>query len=280
MNISAVIPVYNRETTIRRALDSVLRQTLPPDEIIVTDDGSVDGTPEILKSYGSAIKIIRTANRGVSAARNTAIDRSSGTWIALLDSDDEWLPHKLEMQAEYLGRHPGLKICQSGEIWIRNGRRVNPMKKHLKPEGDIFFPSLKMCLVSPSAVIFQKLMFESVGGFDEDLPVCEDYDLWLRISLNYSVGLVPGFGIRKYGGHPDQLSSAYWGMDRFRIKSLEKLIDNNVLDPVRLAEVLSVITAKLKVLINGAEKRNHRCLNWKMKLKKYELLQLELENNE
>ncbi len=273
MRISVIIPVYNRDTLIKRALDSVLNQTRPADEIVVVDDGSTDATPSVLAGYGDKICAVHQKNKGVSTARNRGIRASTGNWIALLDSDDEWLPDKLSMQETWLKENSGFRICQTDEIWIRRGKRVNPMKKHMKVHGDIFLPSLKRCLVSPSAVLFERRLFEEVGGFDESLPVCEDYDLWLRISLRYPVGLLPDAGIIKYGGHADQLSRSLWGMDRYRVTALEKLLaDNPELSPDKQIAVLRELIHKLTVLHRGALKRNTNGITWKKKLEKYNLM--------
>ena len=276
MKISVVIPVYNREILVKRAIDSVLNQSRPADEIIIVNDGSTDKTADVLKEYGSQIRVIHEENNGVSAARNRGIDEAEGYWIALLDSDDEWLPEKLSVQETWLINNPEYRICQTGEIWIRNGKRVNPMDKHQKFHGDIFIPSLRLCLVSPSAVMFEKSLFLETGGFDESLTVCEDYDLWLRISMNYPVGLIPVTGIRKYGGHPDQLSRSEWGMDRYRIKALEKLLEQHPHMPVDKREhVLKELIYKLKIVYKGSLKRKTDSNTWKNKLEKYNFV---LEN--
>lgn len=273
MHISVIIPVYNREGYIRRAIDSVLNQSRAADEMIVVDDGSTDATPSILADYGDVIQVVRQENMGVSAARNRGIRASSGNWIALLDSDDEWLPDKLALQESWLKENPSYRICQTQEIWFRQGKRVNPMKKHTKVHGDIFIPSLKRCLVSPSAVLFERRLFEETGGFDESLPVCEDYDLWLRISLHEPVGLLTEAGIIKYGGHTDQLSRSVWGMDRFRVLALEKiLIDNPDLSKDKKEAVLRELIHKLTVLYHGALKRNSKENAWKKKLEKYNFM--------
>lgn len=273
MRISVIIPVYNRENRIKQAVDSVLNQTRPADEIVVVDDGSTDTTHSVLAGYGDKIHVIHQENRGVSAARNRGIRASTGNWIALLDSDDEWFPDKLAKQEAWLKENPDFRICQTDEIWIRRGERVNPMKKHTKVHGDIFLSSLKLCLVSPSAVLFERSLFEEVGGFDESLPVCEDYDLWLRISLRYPVGLLSEAGIIKYGGHADQLSRSRWGMDRFRVKALEKLLKTKPeLPPEKMKAILNELLHKLTVLHQGAEKRKTQENTWKKKLEKYNLM--------
>jgi len=277
MKISVVIPAYNRETMIKRAVDSVLRQTRPADEIIVVNDGSTDKTAEVLIQYGNQIRVLNNEKKkGVSAARNRGIEEADGQWITLLDSDDEWLPEKLSVQETWLINNPEYRICQTDEIWIRNGKRVNPMNKHQKFHGNIFIPSLRLCLVSPSSVMFEKSLFVETGGFDESLPVCEDYDLWLRIALNYPVGLIRVPGILKYGGHPDQLSRSEWGMDRYRIIALEKLLEQNPDMPdEKRRHVLKELIYKLEILYKGSLKRKNSSNAWKVKLENYNFI---LEN--
>ncbi len=269
--ISVIIPVFNRSALIRRAVDSVLSQSLPPDEIIVVDDGSTDDTLRILKNYERKIKIIAQKNRGVSTARNAGIREAKGDWVALLDSDDEWLPKKLEYAVEYIRNNPAIKIFQCEEIWIRNGKRVNPKIKHKKLSGNIFKESLPLCIISPSAVIIKKEIFSKVGLFDETLPVCEDYDLWLRITKRFTVGLDPRAGVIKYGGHADQLSHAYAAMDIYRIKAMEKHLDDENLRRFILPEIIK----KLKIVINGAQKRQKDVDRLQEKLHKYNAMMLE-----
>jgi GT2 family glycosyltransferase len=253
--VSAIIPVYNRERTIRRAIDSVLAQSYPPAEIIVVDDCSTDATPDILASYGSRIRHIRLArNSGPSAARNTGIRAAESGWVAFLDSDDCWERHKLRRQVEFSRKYPFYQIFQSDEKWIRNGRRVNPRKHHLKPEGWIWERSLHRCLVSPSAVIARRSLLLGFGGFDEEMPACEDYDLWLRISRYYPVGLEPSKSVVKYGGHEDQLSRRIEALDRFRVKSLLRLLECET-DPGFREKISAVLTGKFRILADGCRKR-------------------------
>ena len=255
MKISVIIPVYNRAQMVKRAIQSVLDQTLPAHEIIVVNDGSSDETGQVLQTFEPSIKIINQPHRGVSAARNAGIRLASGDWIALLDSDDVWLPQKLAMAREFHRNHPQYLIFQTEEIWIRRGKRVNPKKKHRKYGGWIFKQSLPLCIVSPSAVVIHKSLFENVGLFDESFPVCEDYDLWLRVALHFPIGLDQRPGIIKYGGHEDQLSAKYWGMDYYRILAIEKHLKRDDLPvDLRLA-ALEEMLKKLTILINGYRKR-------------------------
>ena len=259
MKVSVVIPSYNRAEVLPRALDSVLAQRLPAAEIILVDDASDDETERLIESRYPQIRYLRLAeNRGVSAARNLGMAEAEGDWIALLDSDDAWLPGKLQAQKDLIEAHPHLRLCHSEEIWIRNGRRVNPMRKHAKSGGRIFFQCLPRCVISPSAVLLRRDLLEDYGGFDEDLPACEDYDLWLRICAREPVLFVPEPQIVKYGGHDDQLSRRHWGMDRFRIRALEKILDSGVLEPDDREATLDMLRKKAGILTAGAEKRGDR----------------------
>jgi GT2 family glycosyltransferase len=253
--ISVVVPVYNRSNFIKQALDSITSQSHAPDEIIVVDDGSTDETREQLKSYGDSITtIFLEHNSGPSKARNAGVRQANTDWIAFLDSDDCWKKDKLKNQIEFIKKYPFYQILQSDEIWIRNGRRVNPCRHHAKPADWIWDASLERCLVSPSGVLIRKSLFEQFGGFDESLPVCEDYDLWLKISRHHPVGLEPSLSVVKYGGHSDQLSRKFTAMDSFRVQSLNGLL-NYETDPAFRQKIITVLEEKMKILINGYEKR-------------------------
>ena len=256
--ISVIIPTYNRAHLLPRALDSILSQSCLPNEIIVVDDGSTDDTSVLMTSVYPEIVFIQQSNTGVSCARNVGIKRASGDWIAFLDSDDEWFPEKLEVQMNALYKNPELKICHTNEIWIRNGTRVNPKKKHKKFGGWIFQKCLPLCCISPSSVIIHKSIFDEVGLFDDSLLVCEDYDLWLRITARNPVLYIEKPLLRKYGGHNDQLSRKYWGMDRFRIKSLEKIIYSKELSESDENAAKKMLTEKIHIFIQGAQKRGNK----------------------
>lgn len=253
--VSVVIPTFNRRQLLMRALASVYAQTRPPQQVIVVDDGSSDGTGAAVNRAFPQVDYLWQPNRGVSAARNIGIRFASQPWIALLDSDDEWLPAKLERQIQRLGESATAKVCHCEEIWIRNGRRVNAGKRHLKPEGRIFAQCLPLCAMSPSSILVHRSVWSTVGLFDEQLPACEDYDAWLRITARYPVVLVNEPQIKKYGGHDDQLSNAFWGMDRFRIRALQRLLQDTALTDEQFQQALAVLTEKTTIYAAGAAKR-------------------------
>jgi len=252
--VSVIIPTYNRGWIVKEAIDSVLEQDFSDYELIVVDDGSDDNTPTILKAYGKKIIVLHQANKGVSAARNHGIAAASGRLIAFLDSDDLWLPRKLSAQVKFFKDHPDAVINQTQERWIRSGVPLNPKKRHHKFSGMIFERSLALCLVSPSAVMIKKSLFGTVGIFDEHLPACEDYDLWLRISCRYPVHLIETALIIKRGGHDDQLSKAAV-LDKYRIQSLVKIIDSDLLSPQQYQAALMTLKQKCKVYAGGCRKR-------------------------
>ena len=256
MNISVIIPTFNRKETLKRAIQSVVMQSYTPYEIIVIDDGSDDGTKEWLKDNFPNVKYIYQMNSGVSSARNKGIKFARGDWIALLDSDDEWLPSKLKDQANEIELIPAAKFLHTNEIWIRNGVRVNQMKKHKKYGGYIFEKCLDMCRISPSSVLIKKDIFDEIGMFDETLKVCEDYDLWLRFASKYPVHFLDQPLIKKYGGHSDQLSKVDDGIESYRIRSLKKIMNSGILNKKQKTITKDVLVKKMYIYAKGLEKRN------------------------
>lgn len=255
--VSVIIPTYNRGWILKEAIDSVLTQDYKDFELIVVDDGSTDNTSEILASYGNGIRVLFQENKGVSAARNRGIAEASGQFIAFIDSDDLWLPQKLSTQVEFFNQTPDALICQTEEVWIRKGKRVNPKMRHKKPSGMIFEPSLELCLVSPSAVMIRRVLFDRIGEFDVTLPACEDYDLWLRISCRFPVHLIDTPLIIKRGGHNDQLSSMK-GLDKFRIKAIEKIIKSGLLSDDQHREAVKSLKKKCDIYAAGCRKRGRK----------------------
>ena len=254
MNISVVIPSYNRKDFLKRSIDSAINQTKKPLEIIVVDDGSTDGTETMIKSDYDFVKFIKQKNKGVSAARNIGIKVSIGEWICFLDSDDEWKKDKLEKQINAVKSNPSYKFFHSNEIWIKNGIRINQKKKHKKYGGDIFDKCLDMCRISPSSVMIDKTVFDEVGNFNENLVVCEDYELWLRICDKYRVFFIDEPLIIKYGGHQGQLSYSIESIENHRIKALEHLILGN-LNRKNKRHAIQMLLSKLNIYLKGLVKR-------------------------
>jgi GT2 family glycosyltransferase len=257
--VSVIIPTFNRAHKIARAVASVLYQTFADYEILVIDDGSEDTTSKALAPFLPHIQCItHSKNLGVSAARNTGIRASDSPLIAFLDSDDYWLPDKLATQVSFFSEHPEAVACQTEERWIRRGVRVNPMKKHFKPSGEVFESCLRLCVVSPSAAVVKRSLLEEVGVFDEDFPVCEDYDLWLRISWKYPIWLIPEPLVIKEGGSPDQLSRSIEGMDRYRIRAIARLLGSGCLGERQTEAALKELHFKCRVYGNGCMRRGKK----------------------
>ena len=252
--VSVIIPTYNRCWILKEAIDSVLSQKFTDFEVILVDDGSTDDTSALLSTYGSQITTICQKNKGVSAARNVGISIAKGEYIAFLDSDDMWLTEKLSCQHNFFQSHPEAVICQTDEIWIRNGVRVNPKNRHKKPSGMVFEPSLQLCLVSPSAVMIKKNLFDVVGLFNESFPACEDYDLWLRIGLYYPIYLIDRQLVVKRGGHEDQLSRNS-GLDRYRIQSIVTILETHTLSTPYYQAAVDVLKEKCRIYADGCIRR-------------------------
>ena len=251
--VSIIVTTYNRRSYVKGAVLSVLSQDYPEKEIIVVDDGSTDGSIEEIE--GLPVAYIHKQNKGISSARNTGIAASRGDYIAFLDVDDLWLKGKLSTQMESMEMEDS-RICYTDEIWIRNGKRVNQKLRHKKFTGWIFEQCLPLCIISPSSVVIKKEVFDSVGLFDENLPACEDYDLWLRATCRYPVLFIERPLIIKTGGHSDQLSRKYEAMDRFRIESLARLLKSGILPEGMRTAALEELRNKCRIYAMGAEKRN------------------------
>ena len=253
--VSVIVPTYNRADRLERALNSIVSQTCQDFELIVVDDGSTDKTYQLMKSFPKAQYFYIKKNSGVSKARNVGLAFAKGELICFLDSDDLWKEKKIQIQSLWLENNKDSQICYTDEIWVRNGVRVNPMNRHRKYSGDIFRHCLGLCIVSPSSVMIRAKLFDEIGNFDESLPACEDYDLWLRIAKHYPFHFIEEKLIVKRGGHEDQLSCKYWGMDRWRVYALEKLLKENQLKEEQRDGVVAMLIEKCRVLVIGYDKR-------------------------
>ena len=251
--IDVILPTHNRAYCLERSIHSILSQTYPDLRLMIIDDGSTDETKKIIETFqkDSRVNYLHQVNQGVSAARNLGIRHAHGEWIAFLDSDDEWLPNKLETQVKYLQEHPTCRFVHSDEIWMRNGVRVNPKKKFDKSSDELFRRSLETCLISPSTVVMKKDLCLLHGLFNEAFVVCEDYDLWLKILATEEVGFIPEFLIKKYGGHEDQLSTRFPAMDFWRIRSLMSLLQNPKIEEAKRPLIISEINKKAEILLKG-----------------------------
>jgi hypothetical protein len=255
---SVIVPTFNRRPFLETAVDSVLEQTFSGLELIVIDDGSTDGTKELISKYSDKRMIyMHQKNRGVANARNKGISLSRGSFIAFLDSDDRWEPEKLKMTADYIKKFPNLPIFHTEEVWYRNGKLLSQKEKHKKPTGSVYKHSLPLCCISISTAVINKDVFGKVGTFDEEMEACEDYDFWLRATNKYEVKLIPEDLTVKDGGRPDQLSSSVWGLDRFRIRSLEKMLSSGSLDEQRHKATLEELERKCFIFATGAEKKGN-----------------------
>ena len=217
------------------------------------DDGSTDGTSNI--PCGDKAHILRgNENKGVSYARNQGVQQGHAKWVAFLDSDDEWLPQKLEKQVEYANSFPQYPLVHCNESWLKNGKPFNQKKKHKKQGGRIFGSSVRLCCISPSAVLIKRSLFQEVGLFREDFPVCEDYELWLRITSRYEVGFLDEPLLIKHGGHEDQLSKKYFAMDYWRLKALHPYLKDKNLSQQERHEVKQELIRKAEILLKGYKK--------------------------
>ena len=256
--VSVIIPTFNRGHMLGDAVRSVLGQSYTDFELIVVDDGSTDNTAGLLGCWAGRLKVIETRRRGVSTSRNLGAGSARGRWLAFLDSDDLWLPEKLESQIEAHHRQPKFQISHTDEFWVRRGVRVNPKKKHARRGGRIFEYSLPMCRISPSSVLIDRELFSRIGGFDTHYRVCEDYELWLRITARHSVLYLDRKLVVKRGGHADQLSSSHWGFDRYRVRAILKILESGILTDTQRLAALKELAAKSRVLALGYGKRNKK----------------------
>jgi len=217
--ISVVIPAYNAAHFLPRSLASVFAQTLPPQEVIVVDDGSTDGTGEVAAALGA--RVIRQENRGLAAARNTGIQHATGEWIALLDADDLWAPEKLARQVSAI-RPDTVLVYTGARHFDENGTRA--------AQSAIAPPTARKMLrycnpIVPSSVLLRREAVLAAGGFREGAPACEDWGMWVRLMPLGSFAASPE-PLTNYYVHPKSMSASPGRM-------LEGL--KAILDPILLA---------------------------------------------
>ena len=221
--VSVVIPTYNRAQLVREAVDSVLAQSYRPLELIVVDDGSTDATGDSL-ALRPEVRVRRQPHTGMPGqARNAGVRLACGEYLAFLDSDDLWLPHKLERQVA-AATAAGGAIWHARERWVRSGRVISQRSQRHRRSGDLFADSLRKCVIGPSTVLLRRAVFEQAGGFREDLEVAEDYELWLRLTAHNPVGYLEQELVIKRAGHSDQLSERYGQIEIYRLRALHDLV--------------------------------------------------------
>ena len=224
--VSVIIPTYNRAALLREAVDSVLAQSYAPLELIVVDDGSTDATAASLRSV-RGLRLVRQDHTGMPGqARNAGACVARGKYLAFLDSDDLWLPHKLAVQVA-AAQAAGDAVNHTRERWLRAGRIVSQRGQRHRRSGDLFADSLRKCIIGPSTVLLRREVFERAGGFREDLQIAEDYELWLRLTARHPVGYVGRESVIKRAGHGDQLSERYGHIELFRLRALRDLLEHN-----------------------------------------------------
>lgn len=256
--ISVIIPTYNRAAFLDKAIRSVLNQTFKEFELIIVDDGSTDNTSELVSSF-DGVHYIWQENKGAASARNTGIRAARFDHLTFLDSDDWFVKNKLEMQFAAMQAAPQYLVSHTQEKWYRRGAFLNQKKKHAKNHGYIFERCLELCAVGMSTIMVRRELFDQVGMFDESLPCCEDYDLWLRASVRFQFLLVDHALTCKDGGRPDQLSVQYRvGMDKFRIDSMQKIIDSGALDSEQRQLAVAELSQKCKIYGTGCIKHNRK----------------------
>jgi len=278
---SIIIPTYNRVHFLKIAVESILRQTYQDFELIIIDDGSTDQTKKLVHSlwllahkkeynkepnnlsltlnpppYTLNIRYYYQPNQGPAAARNRGLKEAKGEYICFLDSDDRFTMRKLEVTREYTRKYPSFKIFHTEEIWHSGGKLLPQKKIHSKPDGNVFFRALKLCCISISTCCIHRSVFEDIGIFDESMPVCEDYDFWLRATAKHPIKLIPQYLTIKEGGRNDQQSKKYPALDKYRIYAIEKLLKDNKLSPHQYYLAVEELKKKCAIYIKGAKKRN------------------------
>lgn len=227
LDISVIIPTHNRRHEVPRALQSISKQTLKPLEVILVDDGSTDGTNEFLANYQADFRLrifTHTESHGVAIARNTGLEHALGRFIAFLDSDDEWLPRKLELQYPILVNNHEIGIVCTNRRVIHDGVVIetgHPSAALIR-SGRVLDQVLRVPYVLTSTVIIPSDVLQQVGKCDKTLTHFEDRDLWIRISEHYEVRYLPTVLCNRHLG-TDNLSSDPHAMLRARIRLFEKL---------------------------------------------------------
>lgn len=264
--ISVVIPVYQRQKLLTRALGSVLQQSVAVDAIIIVDDGSF---PAIASAYkDSRIHIIRIPHSGMPGkVRNAGLKHVRSEWVAFLDSDDMWLPEKLECQCTVLKQQSDADCVFTREYWIRKGKlsvAPEPIQNYKK----LFETSVQKCTMGPSTIMVKSDILDLLQGFREDLVFAEDYECWLRLLLRTKAFALERPLILKYAAMGDNLSETTPMQELYRLKALVGVIEQVGRGTLGAEtwqwELLeSAFRTKLAIVKTGALKhRNAAILEW------------------
>ncbi|MBN1427560.1 MAG: glycosyltransferase [Anaerolineae bacterium] len=207
--VSVIIPSHNRAHFLGRAIQSVLNQTYHNFEIVVVDDGSTDDTREVIEGFGASVHYFYQPHNGVSAARNYGIKVANGEYVAFLDSDDEFMPLKLEKQVSYLDTHPNVGMVYSSYIIVDGETNQSFYSSQSLFSGWVFRELLWKCMQGPlttPTVMVKRSVFEQVGLFDETMDLAEDIDLWCRISRRFEITSLPE-ALSRIHHHPGNIST-------------------------------------------------------------------------
>lgn len=258
--VSVVIPTYDRLPLLREAVDSVFDQSYGAFELLVVDDASGDGTADWLRNGSFAADhrlrpiLLREHLGTPGAVRNRGAEAARAPLLAFLDSDDRWLPEKLARQLP-LHIDGACRISHTRELWLREGRRVSQKGQKQRRRGDIFEDALKKCIIGPSTTVIDTELFRAHGGFDEELEVAEDYELWLRIAAFEKVCYLEESLTEKRAGAWEQLSEKYGQIEGFRIEALRRVLARQALPAERATTARSELARKLRIFAVGARKR-------------------------
>lgn len=226
--VAVIIPTYNQSSFLAEAVQSVLAQTRPADEVIVVDDGSTDSTQAVIETFGSRVRAIHQRNSGVAAARNTGVRHSSSDYVAFLDSDDVWLPGKLELQLNLFQARPYLGLVHCGVEEIdEQGSKLRDRLDGV--EGAVADSLLefdgKSILGGGSGAMMPRNVFDAVQGFDERLSTSADWDLYYRIARRYPVGFAPEVAL-KYRLHGSNMHGNVRAMEKDMLLAFSKAFED------------------------------------------------------
>lgn len=279
VGVTVVVPTCNRKDFVTQALHSVFSQNYRNFEIVVVDDGSTDGTAaHLLRTFGAEARAVELVarrnpaaltpfyhtfthqgllvryeyhqNRGLGAARNRGIRHARGSYIAFLEAEDIWEPGHLRSQIDFLEGHRGACIARVGERPAKEGPRSRRARRGEVASGNLFAQALEQAPAGISCAVVHRSCFAECGEFDENMPACEDYDLWLRLTARFPVYYVEGPEVTRRAPRPDGSPHA-WTSDRFRVYSLEKSFQSGQLDSEQRFLVSQALVRRCERLVEG-----------------------------